>query len=354
MSLVLLFASALGQAQDLSSRLDRYFTSRAEGPFNGVVLVAREGHVLFERGYGLADADLGVRNAPAMRFGIGSLTKPITAAAVMKLVERGSLKLSDPVCSFLQRCPNSWRTVTIRHLLSHTSGIPDLFGELPAAPVDSTRRVVDAAIARHLGDSLRSPPGERHEYSNFNYFLLGYAMEVVEGVPWESVLRREIFGPLGMHETAYDDVWRIMPGRVRGYAMVAGELRHINYHDHSAYAAGGLLSTLRDLLAFDVALSSARIVSDSTYRVMTTPVLGDYGLGWQMATVVGRHVRHHTGGTNGFSSYLGHYDDGTAIIILRNVEGAAAAKATGCDVAAIVFGQVSIRTARQGACRPVP
>ena len=214
---------------------------------------------------------------------------------------------------------------------------------------------MDAAIVRHLGDTLRSSPGERYEYSNFNYFLLGYAMEVVERVSWESVLRREIFRPLGMRETAYDDVWRIMPGRVRGYARVAGELRNINYHDHSAYAAGGLLSTVRDLLSFDVALSSGRIVDDSTYRLMTTPVRGDYGLGWQMATVFGHQVRHHTGGTNGFSSYLGHYDDGTAIVILSNVEGSAAAKATGCDVAAIVFGrQPSSRSTRQGACPPDP
>jgi D-alanyl-D-alanine carboxypeptidase len=351
-ALLLPLAPGVAQPPDLASRLDRYLRTRAEGSFDGVVLVARGGKVLFERGYGFADADLRVRNAPTMRYGIGSLTKPITAAAVMKLIERGRLRLTDTVCAYLLRCPGAWSTVTIRQLLSHTSGIPDLFGELPAAPVDSTRSVIDAAIARHVSDSLRAPPGERYEYSNFNYFLLGYAMEVAEHASWETVLRREIFEPLGMRETAYDDVWRIMPGRVRGYERVSGGLRNINYHDHSAYAAGGLLSTVRDLLAFDAALSSGRIVNDSTYRLMTTPVRGDYGLGWQMATVVGRHVRHHTGGTNGFSSYLGHYDDGTTIVILSNVEGSAAAKATGCDVAAIVFGrQPSVRATGQEACR---
>jgi CubicO group peptidase (beta-lactamase class C family) len=158
-----------------------------------------------------------------------------------------------------------------------------------------------------------------------------------------------------MTRTEYDDVWRVMPGRARGYERVAGELRHIKYHDHSAYAAGGLLSTARDLLAFGNALSLGRLVHDSTYRLMTTPGLGDYGLGWQIVTAFGRRLRNHTGGTNGFASHLGHYEDGTIVIVLSNVEGAAAAKATSCDVAALVFGlQPSARGSGQSACRATP
>jgi CubicO group peptidase (beta-lactamase class C family) len=342
-----------GAAQNLASRFHRLLTSGPDAPFNGVVLVAHGSQVLFERAYGLADADLRVPNAVTMRFGIGSLTKPITAVAVMRLVERGALRLADPVCDFLRACPAAWREVRLRHLLSHTSGIPDLFSELPAAPVDSTRAVIDAAIARHMDDTVHFRPGERYAYSNFNYFLVGYVLETVVDLPWEAVLRREVFEVAGMTATAYDDVWRIMPGRVRGYRMADGELHHIRYRDHAAYAAGGLLSTAGDLLAFDRGFSAGRLVADSIYRLMTTPGPGDYGLGWQIVTAFGRRLINHTGGTNGFSSHLAQYDDGTVIIVLRNVEGASGAKAIACDLAALRFGLTPTpRSGEAVPCRP--
>jgi CubicO group peptidase (beta-lactamase class C family) len=319
-----------------------------------VVLVARDGKVFFERAYGFADAELGVQNAPPLRFPVGSLTKPLTATAVMRLVERSTLRLSDSVCAYLVQCPDAWRAVTLRTLLSHTSGIPDLFTELPAAPVESTRAVIDAAIAKHLQDTLRSRPGERYAYSNFGYFLLGYALEVVSRAPWETVLQTQVFAPAMMRETRYDDVWAVLPGRVRGYTRDHGALRNIPYHDHAAYAAGGLLSTARDLERFDLALSHGRIVADSTLREMTTPGLGDYGLGWQVITVFGRPMRNHTGSLDGFASHLAHYDDGTTIIVLSNVE-SEPAKATACDIAALIFGLTpSSRREGQSACRPSP
>jgi CubicO group peptidase (beta-lactamase class C family) len=241
--------------------------------------------------------------------------------------------------------------VTLRHLLSHTSGIPDYFGELPAAPVDSTRAVIDRAVLRHERDSLQGSPGSRYRYSNFNYFLVGYALEVATGKPWETIVREEVFDVAGMSDTRYDDVWAIVPGRVRGYASVGGRLRHIRYRDHAAYAAGGLLSSAPDLLRFERALASGRLVSDSAFRAMTTPGLGEYGLGWQVTRQFGRAVRNHTGGTNGFASHLATYDDGTTIIVLSNVE-TERAKTTACDLAALYYGlPLSERDAGVPACR---
>jgi CubicO group peptidase (beta-lactamase class C family) len=274
--------------------------------------------------------------------------------AALRLVDRGLVRLDGSVCHYLARCPSAWRPVSLRHLLSHTSGVPDLFGELPAAPVDSTRAVIDAAIARHMNDSLLAAPGTAYRYSNFNYFLAGYAMEVAAGQSWETILRAEVFGPAGMADTEYDDVWAVMPGRARGYAMADGALRHIRYRDHAAYAAGGLLSTARDLLRFDSALTGGRLLGSSTFQAMSTPVLGDYGLGWQVITVFGRTLRNHSGGTNGFSSHLAHYDDGTRVVVLSNIEDWNA-KATACDIAAIAFGLVpSPRSIGTNACRPAP
>ena len=331
------------------ARVDEYLRNRPGPPFNGVVLIAQHGDVVFEQGYGWADADLRVRNDPSLRYGIGSLTKPITAAAVMRLVQRGRLRLSDPLCLYVVPCPVPWRGVTLEHLLSHTSGIPDYFDELPAAPVDSTKAVIDAAIAKHREDPLRSYPGARYAYSNFGYFLLGYTLEAATGRPWESVLQAEVFAPAGMRDTEYDDVRRVMPRRVRGYTRGSDGLRVEDRHDHAAYAAGGLLSSAGDLLRFDNALSRGRLVSQSLLRQMRRPRRGNYALGWQVITVFGRRQRNHTGEINGFASHLAHYDDAITVIVLSNVQDEPA-KSTACDIAAIMFG---LRPSPRGrpACR---
>jgi CubicO group peptidase (beta-lactamase class C family) len=284
------------------------------------------------------------------RFGIGSLSKPFTAVAAMRLVETGRLRLSDSICTYVRVCPNGWRPVTLENLLSHTSGIPDLFSQVAAVPVDSMRSAVDAVVAKHQADALQSEPGEKYAYSNFGYFLMAYAMEAATGRSWSSILRTEVFDRAGTRETEYDDVWRVMSNRVRGYATADGSLRLINYHDHGAWAAGGLLSSAADLLRFDQAFESGRLVSDSSRRAMMTPRKGDYGLGWQIITAFGQRLRNHTGGTNGYTAWLGHFDDGTAVIILSNIE-ESPAKSIGCDVAALVF---KLQPSRRGemACRP--
>jgi CubicO group peptidase (beta-lactamase class C family) len=287
-----------------------------------------------------------------MRFGIGSLTNPITAVAVMRLVERGRLRLADPICLYVARCPPQWRAVTLDHLLSHTSGIPDYFDELPAAPVESARAVIDAAVARHRQDALRTRPGDRYAYSNFGYFLLGYTLEAATGKSWETVLRQEVFAPASMRETEYDDVRRVMRRRVRGYSHSDDGLRLVQQRDHSAYAAGGLLSSVGDLLRFDNALSRGQLVSQVMLREMRRPRRSNYGLGWQVTTGFGRLQRNHTGSISGFSSHLAHYDGAITVIVLSNVE-QEPAKATACDIAAIMFGlNPSPPGPGRVACRP--
>jgi CubicO group peptidase (beta-lactamase class C family) len=345
-------SSLSAQGQSPEAQIDRYLKTRVPS-FSGVVLVARDDTVLFERGYGLADADLGVPIRTDMRFGIASVTKPITAAAAMRLVERRKLSLTDSICRYIKDCPELWSPVTLEHLLSHTSGIPDLFGDVQEVPVEATRAAIDATIARYTAKpKMNATPGESYAYSNFGYFLVAYAMEVVVGSPWQSILQQEIFGPAGMRDTEYDDVWRILPGRVRGYTWREGELRHIEYGDHGAYAAGGLISSARDLLSFSRAFQRGVLLTDQVRQDMLTVRRGEYALGWQVTRVLGRAMQNHTGGTNGFSSHLAHYQDGPIIIVMSNVE-AEPAKATACNVAAILFGlQPSMDVKR--ACRTDP
>jgi CubicO group peptidase (beta-lactamase class C family) len=320
----------------LAQQAERFLlTRKLPFAFSGAVLVALDGNLILDRGFGYADYELRVPNRPDNIFRIGSLTKPITAAATMTLVESRQLSLDDSVCRFVAHCPPAWAAVQIRHLLSHTSGIPDLFNAVPAAPLDATRAAIDKAIQSRSQLDLDSTPGTKYVYRNFNYMLLGYIIEIATGKSWIDVLQSTVFSPAGMTATAYDDVWAIVPQRARGYDVKNDELRNIAYKDHSAYAAGGLRSTTHDLLAFAAALERGAIVQDTTYRQMSTPVLDDYGYGLQIKQYFGERMFNHTGGIDGFASHLAVYPNRhLTIIVLSNVENEPA-KLTACNIAAI-------------------
>lgn len=337
-------ASALGGAPSIDpsiQEIDDYFSAEAQASrFSGVVLVARGDRILLERGYGFADFE----NASEMRadsvLRIGSLTKPVTASAVLVTVRNGRMGLDDSICNSLSSCPDSWRAVRIRHLLTHTSGITDHFGDLEARPVEQTaeelRRVLSALSP---AEALNSPPGEAYAYSNFNYVLLGVALERAYGAPWETVLRNTVLAPQGVSDVAYDDVWAITPQRARGYDRTddAG-LRNIEYDDHAAYAAGGLRATARGLFTWSRGVFSGRLFGEALTREALTPGQGNYGFGWQVRRFFGREMQNHSGGIDGFASHLAHYqDDDITIIVLSNVESEPAILRA-CDVAAVMFG----------------
>lgn len=205
---LVLAAGCAPRAAPSPDPLGDYLDSRQrETGFSGAVLIARGGEVLLRTARGSADLEHGLALIPEHVFRIGSVTKTLTATAALTLVEHGRLALDASICSFVASCPEPWQPVTVRHLLSHTSGIPDLFGELPSAPVEETRAEVDRLIARLETPSLVAEPGLQYAYSNFNYVLLGYAIEVASGQLWEAYLHDSLFAPLGMERTGYDDVW---------------------------------------------------------------------------------------------------------------------------------------------------
>jgi len=317
-----------------------YLDSAArETGFSGVVLIGRSEEIAFEEAYGFADADLRVPMRADYRFRIGSLTKPITASAVLVAVDRGLLALDQQGCRLLPSCPRSWETVTVRHLLTHSSGIADHFGDLESVPVEVTaeelRRVLDSLPA---DEPLRAVAGTEYAYSNFNYILLGAVLEEVVGAPWETILRQWVFEPLDLKTMAYDDVYAIVEDRVRGYERDDSlGLRNIDYDDHSAYAAGGLLSTAGDLFRWSRGMLTAKLFRTELVEESLKPTLGDYGYGWQIRKFFDRTIYNHTGSIDGFSSHLAHYpDDGLTIIVLSNVENDSAILRA-CDVAARLF-----------------
>jgi len=314
-------------------------SAEREAGFSGVVLIGRGDDVVFQEAYGFAEADLGVRMRTDHRLRIGSLTKPVTASAVLVAVERGLFPLDVRIADLLSSCPESWSRVTVRHLLTHTSGIPDHFGDLEAVPVQATaeelRRVLDGLSP---GEPLASEPGSEYAYSNFNYVLVGAALEQAMGVPWEAALQELVFEPLGLRTMAYDDVYAVVPGRVRGYERDEElGLRNIDHDDHAAYAAGGLLASAGDVFRWSRGMLTGKLFDPRLVRESLTPYRDDYGYGWQVRRFFDRVIYNHTGEIDGFSSHLAYYPaEELTIVVLSNVENDSAILRA-CDLACVLF-----------------
>jgi CubicO group peptidase (beta-lactamase class C family) len=330
-------AGASQYEQELHS-VDSFLRTRTSPfPFSGSVLVAIDGSIALNKAYGDADYELPVKNTPETIYRIGSLTKPFTATAAMTLVEKHQLALDDPICRYIRNCPPAWSPVLVKHLLSHTSGIPDLFNAVPETPLNGTVDAIDKTIQSAPKVDLDSTPGLHFAYRNFNYMLVGYIIETVTKKGWAEVLRSNVLDPAATTQTGYDDVWAIVPGRARGYDVKEGRMLNVAYKDYSAYAAGGLLSTVHDLFAFQQALASGRILQPATLAEMLTPRQDDYGYGWQIKHYFGQKMYNHTGGTYGFASHLAVYPDQRLIIIvLSNVE-SEPAKLTACKIAGLLL-----------------
>lgn len=339
-------ASAAPSAQDVTSQFDAYLSaSHDAGRFDGTVVVADGGEVIYERGVGLADRSWGIANAPGTRFRIASLTKQFTAALVLQLAEAGDLDLDAPVTRYLPDYPAAQGDrVTVHQLLSHTSGIPEHLGlpgfdEIKRNPVDP-----DSFLAVFSGLPLDFEPGTQFSYSNSNYYLLGVLIEHLTGQPYAIALRERLLAPLGLEDTGYDDGVTVIDRMASGYTRIGAGVQHAAYVDSSVpYAAGMMYSTAQDLVAWTQALHRGEAFENPETLVrMTTPVLDDYayGLGVSMLPLGPEPVRAigHSGGIFGFSTFLIHFpDQDRTVAVLANTE--ASVQPIALDLARILFGQ---------------
>jgi CubicO group peptidase (beta-lactamase class C family) len=342
-ALVIVYPSAQSAAPatpEIRTQIDEYMSAAvAVDGFSGSILVAADGQPLVSKSYGMANLELAVPNTPQTVFRLGSITKQFTAMAIMMLQERGKLRVSDPICAYLTECAAAWQPLTIRHLLTHTSGIPSYTG-FPDFPRTTTLPTSAAEMVGRLTDTpLEFAPGEKIAYSNSGYYLLGLIIERASGLPYADFLQRSIFTPLGMEHTGYDISARLIRNRAAGYARQAGETVNAAYMDMSVpYAAGALYSTTEDLLRWDRALRTETLVSRTSLDEMFTPEKGGYGYGWMIGTRFDRQVIAHGGGIYGFASHIARFPaDRVTVIVLSNMEGASAGR-TANDLAAIVFG----------------
>jgi CubicO group peptidase (beta-lactamase class C family) len=295
-------------AEDLAARMDALLAPAypADGP-GAAVIVVRDGVTLFRKGYGLASVELGVPIRPEMSFRLGSVTKQFTAAAILLLAEQGKLSLDDEITRFLPDYPTHRRKITVRHLLTHTSGVAnytDLAGFEARQREDITP---DRLVESFKGEPMLFAPGTRFEYDNSGYALLGVIVEKASGTTYEKFLKEEILDPLGMSRTADGRSEAILPGRVCGYSKRGGALVNAEYVSMSQhFAASSLLSSVDDLAKWDAALYTEKILKTGSIREMFTPyrlASGEstgYGLGWAITDEAGLVFQEHGGGINGF------------------------------------------------------
>lgn len=333
--LALLFLAACFQparAQDKTAQIDVLMTQYHDyGLFNGSVLVAENGVVLFKKGYGDANMEWDIPNQPDTKFRLGSITKQFTATLILQLAREGKLSLDDPISKHLPDYPAEvGNKVTIHHLLTHTSGIPSYTG-LPDFFPDMSRDpyTPDDFIKVFADLPLEFEPGTEWRYDNSGYFLLGVIVEKITGMTYEEALQERIFGPLGMDDTGYDHHDTILARRAAGYERQGSGYINAPYLDMSLpYAAGSLYSTVEDLYRWDRALYTDEVLPPDLKEKMFTPYMNNYGYGWsiddQAIGETDRTVKTigHGGGINGFNTIITRIpEDGHLIVLLNNTGG---------------------------------
>jgi len=319
--------SAQHQSSGLTSQIDQIMRARgAVGEFNGSVLVARRGHIIYERGFGLANLEWHIPNDVNTKFEIGSMTKQFTALLVLQFVHQGKIQLEGRLSDYLPYYrKDTGSRVTISELLSHTSGIPS-FTDLPGfldGPPSRVHHTVREFVQEFCSRDLRFEPGTRFEYSNSGYFLLGAVLEQISGVSYEQLLQDRIFRPLGMKASGYTHSETVIAHRAAGYEHSPYGLQNARYYDMSVpFAAGAVYSTVEDLNLWDQALYGEQLLPARLRDLLFKPNLENYGYGWVMlvpakgSPYAGESIPMHGGAIFGFQSVIQRIIQHRELIVL--------------------------------------
>ena len=301
-------------------------THAAAGDFNGAALVARQGQILYEKGFGSANLEWSIPNDVRTKFEIGSMTKQFTALLILQLVNEGKIRLDGHLADYLPYYrKDTGNRITIAELLSHTSGVPNFIG-LPGfleGPASRTRFSVKEFVQEFCSHDLRFEPGTKFEYSNSGYFLLGAVLEQVSGESYEQMLKERIFDPVGMKDSGYTHSETVLAHRASGYERSGKEFRNARYYDMSIpFAAGALYSTVEDLYLWDQALYGERLLPARLRDLLFTPNLENYGYGWGIlipkagAPYSGESIPMHGGAIFGFQSLIQRIPAHQELIVL--------------------------------------
>jgi D-alanyl-D-alanine carboxypeptidase len=312
--------------------IDSYAT---RGLSDGVVLVARDGKPLFRQGFGFANREWNIASDPDAEFRIGSVTKQFTAAAILLLVQDGKLSLDAPIGSFYENLPPAWRPITVRHLLLHTSGIPNFTAIPGIAGPDWMGKKVEYVIDAVRGLPLEGVPGAKFSYDNTGYVILGGVVAKASGQSLGAVLKARVFAPLGMAHTGFvsDEV---LPRRASGYTRDGDRWLNAGWMSNVIESgAGAIYSTLDDLLKWDRALYDATILRPDALKQMFTDYGHGFGFGYVIDVKDGHRVWWHNGHIDGFSAILARYPDDRLTVIILSNDDAAPVEKLSHDLAAL-------------------
>lgn len=310
-------------AKAINETLTQAYKSNEPG---AAVIVVKNGKVVFRKGYGMANLELGVPVEPDMVFRLGSITKQFTAVAILMLAEQGKLSLADEITKFLPDYPTKGHKITVEHLLTHTSGIKSYTSMPEWLALWRRDTTVKELIDLFKDQPMDFAPGEKWSYNNSGYFLLGAIIEKASGQIYQDFVEKNLFAPLGMKHSYYDNTSRIIPRRVTGYSKGSEGYRNAAYLSmFQPFAAGSLISSVDDLALWDAALYTDNLVKqESLKRAWTSSLLNNkrpahYGYGWALSSYQDRALIEHGGGINGFATYAVRVpEERTYVAILTN------------------------------------
>ena len=321
---ILLLAYFIISGQELEQKVDEYLAPLvSSGDFYGTVLFAKNGEIELIKGYGFSNIEHDIENTPKTIYHIASLNKPITAIGVMLLHQEGKLNIEDPISEHLPNYPNGDK-ITIKNLLSQTSGIPS-YNRFPDYGEYAKRQnTLNEVVDWFRDEELLFEPGSKYGYSNSNFVLLAYLIETVSGLAYQEYMEKVIFDPLEMVHTKpykYDD---IVPYRAEGYdpANTTFGLKKTGFYNNSIKTgSGALYSTVEDLLKLDQALYKEDLLYKETKELMFKPIgENEYGLGWGIWKRFEKYKQDHDGASPGSVAYFSRYpDDRVTIIFLGNI-----------------------------------
>lgn len=322
-ALLLLFVTTVAAQAD---KVDDYVKAEMQKQHvPGIsIAVMKDGKIIKAEGYGLANVELNVPARPETVYQIGSVSKQLISAGILLLIQDGKLSLDDKISQFLEGTPDTWKEITIRHLLTHTSGI---VREAPG--FDPFKIQADADVIKTAYPlPLRFAPGEKWEYCNVGYFSLAEIIRKLSGKPWGDFLKERLFLPLEMNVTRTTTVTEIISNRAGGYVWRNNKLDNATSF-FALRPSGAFLSSVLDLAKWDAALYTDKILKPSTLSQMWAPVklnsgtTHPYGFGWELSSVAGHKLVHHGGSLPGFRAQIARFvDDKLTVVVLTNGDNA--------------------------------
>ncbi len=332
-ALLLVNLTALAQIKQetrLAKSIDSLVSPQFAGNQPGVsILVAKKGQIVYERAFGSANVELNAPMQPDMVFRIGSITKQFTAVAILQLVEQGKISLQDSLQQYIKDFPSKGYTITIENLLTHTSGLVDYTSANDPDPYIERRDFTPKFLIDYFKKQpLQFKPGTKYSYSNSNYLLLGYIIQLVSGESYHQYMEDKVIKRAGLAHTLYAEEKTIVPNRVQGYTRDNGFFEQCDYQTLSmGFACGDLLSDTEDLYQWNNALLSGKVISKASLDKAFTPyklsdgTLSSYGYGWFIEPLYGTLCIHHEGQTSGFIALEKYFPkEDTYAAILTNVK----------------------------------